>query len=267
MSHLKNLKKFANILLQKRGHILIPEYELSHLLKKNREIVKEVMDYFFSIRRMRVPFDEKRMELLSELYGTGVIEALYLIFYLKRSLDLPGDICEFGVANGATSVLLAHEMRNTDKKLWLFDSFEGLSQPSKEDSLINDIFKLGSMSKYEGAMSYPSREVIERLQRIKFPKRRVKIVKGFIENTVRIKENLPKKIALVYIDFDLYSPIKISLLTVDALLVKGGVIIIDDYGFFSSGVKLAVDEFLAKKNYSFTLPSYSEGHFAILTKK
>jgi O-methyltransferase len=34
----------------------------------------------------------------------------------------------------------------------------------------------------------------------------------------------------------------------DRVLVAGGIVIVDDYGFFSSGVQKAVDEFLKAHN-------------------
>src|SRR5450755_2563393 len=82
------------------------------------------------------PVPEGRSELLAKLLGTQLSEAVYIINCLHRSLKLPGDVCEFGIAQGATSALLANEIRDTDKLLWLFDSFEGLPTPTEKDSLI-----------------------------------------------------------------------------------------------------------------------------------
>jgi O-methyltransferase len=51
--------------------------------------------------------------------------------------------------------------------------------------------------------------------------------------------------------------------------VSGGYIIVDDYGYFSSGAKTAVDEFIADHSNTFdmTIPPKWAGCFAILTKK
>ena len=64
-----------------------------------------------------------------ELIGTTIGEAIYVIQNLHEGLRVSGDVCEFGVAQGATSRLLASEIMSTDRKLWLFDSFEGLPAP------------------------------------------------------------------------------------------------------------------------------------------
>ena len=53
-----------------------------------------------------------------------------------------------------------------------------------------------------------------------------------------------------YVDFDFYSPISVALRFLNKRLVTGGVIVVDDYGFFSSGAKTAVDEFLKEYGYN-----------------
>ncbi len=76
-----------------------------------------------------------------------------MVLHLNRALGLDGDVCEFGVAQGATSALIANEIRGTEKDLWLFDSFEGLPKPTDHDILIDDIFNLGSIDRYQGTMA------------------------------------------------------------------------------------------------------------------
>lgn len=214
------------------------------------------------------PVPEGRNELLAQLLGTQLSEAVYLLNYLHGSLKLPGDVCEFGVAQGATSALLANEIRHTDKLLWLFDSFEGLPKPTEKDKLIHDIFSLGVIEKYTGTMAYGVEEVLERLRTISYPPARVKIVPGFIEDTI-LRSDLPEKICFAYVDFDFYEPILITLKYLNEHLSRGGSIVVDDYGFFSSGAATAVDEFLLAYplQYDFVLPDKSAGQFAILCKR
>lgn len=209
-----------------------------------------------------------RSELLAQLLGTQLPEAIYVINYLHQSLKLPGDVCEFGVAQGATSALLANEIRHTDKLLWLFDSFAGLPKPTAKDTLIHDIFSLGAIEKYAGTMAYGVNEVLERLRAISYPPARVKIVPGYIESTIS-GADLPERVCFAYVDFDFYEPILIVLNYLNEHLSRGGSIVVDDYGFFSSGAQTAVDEFLAAHSvqYDLVLPDESAGHFAILCKR
>jgi len=259
-------KRVINHLLDRRGLVLVKQYEIKHLEEKYKELIKEIEEYFHN-EISQLKKNEKRIELVSKLYGTGVFEAFYIIDSLKKTEKLIGDVCEFGIANGATSALIANEIRKTTKNLWLFDSFEGLSTPTKKDILINDIFGLKKMENYKGTMQYSNNEVKKRLKAITFPKKRVKIIKGFIEKTI-IENVFPEKTSFAFVDFDLYQPITIALSFLDKTLVKGGIVIVDDYNFFSKGVSEAVDEFINKnrEKYKFSLPKRFAGHFCIIEK-
>ncbi len=198
-----------------------------------------------------LPRTPGRHELMMQLLGTQLSEALHVVGHLNRAIHLEGDVCEFGIAQGATSALIANEIAGSDKTLWLFDSFEGLPMPTDRDVLIDDIFNLGSIEKYQGTMACGVEQVTDRLNSINFPFSRVKIIPGFIEETAKFT-NLPPTICFAYVDFDFYEPIKIALELLDTRLSIGGLVMVDDYGFFSAGAQAAVDEFVAsrKKRYS-----------------
>jgi O-methyltransferase len=214
-----------------------------------------------------LPRDERRAGLLHELIGTTIGEAIYIIQNLHEGLRVPGDVCEFGVAQGATSRLLASEIMSTDRKLWLFDSFEGLPAPGPQDKLINDIFSLGSMDKYKGTMASPEVEVRSKLDSISFPRARTKVKKGWVSDSIKSGE-LPAQVAFAYVDFDFYEPIKDALEFLDGRMPPGGRIVVDDYGFFSEGAQLAVDQFVARvgSRFKFELPLRFAGHFCVLNK-
>ena len=211
--------------------------------------------------------DERRIRLITRLLGTGFIEAFYIINYLHQTLNLSGDVCEFGVAQGRTSALLAHEICNTQKKLWLFDSFEGLPMPSEKDKLKDDIFRLGSIKKYKGKMLSRDTLLKKELKKIAFPTKRTKLIAGFIDKTI-VGPDLPCEVCFAYVDFDFYEPILIALNFLDKTMKKGGIIIVDDYDFFSTGVKTAVDEFIQKQEgrFLFFLPVEASGKFCIIQR-
>lgn len=212
--------------------------------------------------------NDVRIKLLARLRGTPPSEAYFLIKGLARTKELPGDICEFGVAQGETSLLLANEIINSEKKLHLFDSFQGLPVPSPKDVLKDDIFSLGKIESYKGTMAYSKNHVIERLHSIKFPENRYVIHEGFIENIIIKRTNFPHSVSFAYVDFDFYEPIKIVLQFLDEVTSSGAIIIVDDYNFFSEGVKTAVDEFmmLHQESYLFSIPDQEFGYFAIIEK-
>lgn len=216
-----------------------------------------------------LPPRARRFALMCALDGTQPIEGFYVLDALHRSLPLEGDVCEFGVAYGATSALLANEILDrNDKALWLFDSFQGLSKPGQKDVLINDIMNLGSMERYEGMMAYTQREVSGRVLATGITPQRLKIVPGFIEESIRRSE-LPPRVCFAYIDFDLYDPILATLRFLDQRVEPGARVVVDDYGFFSAGAQAAVDEFVAANGgrWEMRLPPEFAGHFAILWKR
>jgi hypothetical protein len=176
------------------------------------------------------------------------------------------------VAQGSTSALIANEIKKQDKKLHLFDSFEGLPRPSSKDQLKVDIFSLGSIKAYTGTMSCSETMVISRLKELSFPENRYIIHKGFIEELIQKDKKMPEKVSFAYVDFDFYEQIMIALNFLDKVTATGAIIIVDDYDYFSTGSKIAVDEFVKGKNvnrkiYDVEIPDSAYGYFAILTKK
>lgn len=246
----------------------LADLQLSKIMRDihSRDVV-EIEELYRRFVFPDLPRNDRRPALLHNLIGTTIGEAMYIIEHLHRGISGPGDICEFGVAQGATSRLLASEIMTTDRRLWLFDSFEGLPAPGPEDRLIDDIFNLGSMSKYQGTMASPESEALQKLEGIGFPAARTRVKKGWIKETIQ-SSDLPRQIAFAYIDFDFYEPIKDALEFVDERLPVGGRIVVDDYGFFSEGAQLAVDQFVKSRGgkFKFELPLPFAGHFCILNK-
>jgi hypothetical protein len=109
--------------------------------------------------------------------------------------------------------------------------------------------------------------VLQRLGVVGFPRDRTMIVPGFIEETSK-REPLPKTVCFAYVDFDFYEPIQVALDFLAPRMPVGGTIVVDDYGFFSSGAKTAADEFVAKMGgkYSLMVPPKFAGHFCTLRK-
>jgi O-methyltransferase len=247
----------------------LEQFKMSEAMRDiHRQDAVEVEELYRRFLFTDLPPREGRARDLSDLIGTTVSEAIYVIKNLHEGLKVPGDICEFGVAQGATSKLIASEiMPMSERKFWLFDSFEGLPAPTKEDKLIHDIFKLGSMDKYAGTMASAEGEVLGKLAAVKFPSERIRVKKGWVKDTIKSGE-VPAQVAFAYVDFDFYDPIKDALEFLDTRMPAGGRIVVDDYGYFSEGAQLAVDQFVkaAGNRYKFEMPLPFAGHFCILSK-
>ena len=151
----------------------------------------------------------------------------------KNCLELPGDFVELGCYKGDTSLMLAEVVKKSDKRLWIYDSFEGLPEKSVfDDSPLGQEFK-------KGELSISKREVKERFLRagLKVPV----IKKGWFSDFV--SSDLPEEIAFCFLDGDFYESIKDGLKLVEEKMVDGGILIVHDYENLAlPGVKKAVDE-------------------------
>jgi hypothetical protein len=76
-----------------------------------------------------------------------------------------------------------------------------------------------------------------------YPKNLVHFVKGKVEDT--IPQTMPEKIAILRLDTDWYESTYHELKHLFPKLVKGGIIIIDDYGHWK-GAREAVDQYFTE---------------------
>src|SRR3989344_5920829 len=169
-------------------------------------------------------------------------EALMNIMYLLREIiikDVEGDIVELGCYDGLTSILISKTLKesNTKKRLFLYDSFEGLARSdfSKEDE---NIFLT------PGSLKTSYKRLVNNYKR--FNSKLPKVIIGDIRQTF-IKKS-PKKIAFAHIDLDLYGPTLFALKKIFPRLSKGAIVVLDDYGNPAiPGVKKAVSDYIMNK--------------------
>ena len=240
---------------------------------KNRLLLDELLSYeLHKILRFNKDHNKQDINeleiLLKDLIGTSLVEGLRILESLKNTENIDGDICEFGVAQGKTSKLIGCFIKNSNKKLYLIDSFQGLPPPTKEDELKDDIFNLGNMQNYTGKMSHSENKVLNELNSINFDKKRLIINKGFFNKSSDESMNLPTKVSFAYLDFDFYQPTIDGLNYLKNVLSSGGIIIVDDYDFFSTGAKKSVDEWfkLNSKSYGLEMVKTKSSSFAIIKK-
>lgn len=153
---------------------------------------------------------------------------------LMQAQRKDGDVIECGVYKGGTAALLASCLFavNPQKKLYLFDTFEGMP----ETHLTKDVHK-------QGDFSDTSLEAVAEF--VGFPEI-VNFKKGFLPKTFIGMENA--QFCFAHIDVDIYRSILDALEYIWPRLVVGGLIIFDDYGFPSCpGARDAVDEFFDDK--------------------
>ncbi|MBI4423372.1 MAG: class I SAM-dependent methyltransferase [Elusimicrobia bacterium] len=188
------------------------------------------------------------------LVGAGGLEATYDAVRAAEEEGLDGAIAECGVAQGGAAALMALvAARFGDRRdIWLFDSFEGLPEPGQND------FKNGSTGNHirelpPGSCLGTQPEVEALLfGRFRLSRARIRLVKGWFENT--LKPNAPQvgRIAVLRIDADWYESVKCCLETLFDQVVAKGFLIVDDY-FSCFGAQKAVDEFLKDRRLQVSL--------------
>ena len=182
----------------------------------------------------------------------SVEETKKILEVARDSLEVEGDFVELGCYKGDTSLLLAEVLRdfntkpvektveNFVKKLWIYDSFEGLPEKSTaDDSVLGRDFK-------GGELLVTKREVKERFLRAGLSVPIIK--KAWFKNLDGA--DFPNKIAFAFLDGDFYESIKDSLKLIENRMVQEGVVLVHDYSNPAlPGVMKAVDEWLKNKNY------------------
>ena len=175
-------------------------------------------------------------------------ETKKILFIARECLAIEGDFVELGCYKGDTSLLLAEllvekSVEKPAKKLWIYDSFEGLPMKGEEDaSEVGKDFK-------QGELATTKREVKVRFLRAGLP---VPVIKKAWFSDLTEKD-LPEKIAFAFLDGDLYGSIRDSLRLIDGKMVAGGVIMVHDYDNPAlPGVAKAVDEWSHGKKIEIT---------------
>ena len=160
--------------------------------------------------------------------------------------NIPGGIVECGVYKGGSMMAAAHAllgMNRQDYDLYLFDTFEGMKDPSEKDVNIKGLVATEERKKRVTWSRAPLEAVKQNFAGIAYDSERIHYVKGMVEDTV--PEQAPEKIALLRLDTDWYESTRHELEHLFPRLSSGGILIIDDYGHWA-GAKEATDEFIAR---------------------
>jgi hypothetical protein len=200
------------LLAEARG-VLLPGYPLTELMKawfEDRAFFEEMRRFDPTER------SNDRKFFLREL--------------LKLVNHLDGDTAEAGVYEGGSSWLMC-QARGRRSTHWGFDSFEGLSAPSQRDG---GFWTAGDLASSETC----ARALLEPLGAV--------VLKGWIPEV--FSQSRIDRLVFAHVDVDLHDPTLASFDYFYDLLVPGGVIVCDDYGFTPCrGAKDAVDEFMADR--------------------
>ena len=163
-----------------------------------------------------------------------------------------GDVVECGVWRGGSMMLVAHTLlakHDSARQLWLYDTFDGMPAPTGSDVQAisgrpaGDVLAEETKDEENPFWAIARRDLVERNMRATdYPHERLRFVEGKVEET--IPASMPEKISILRLDTDWYESTRHELEHLWPRLEKGGVLIIDDYGYWE-GARRAVDEFFA----------------------
>jgi hypothetical protein len=207
-------------------------------------------------------FDESDIELCRRV-GPYTMTTPPRLYALVRAVeyvaarDVPGAVVECGVWRGGSmmaAALTLLRLGKTERELYLFDTFSGMTAPTDEDVKRSgeraadllavetedaDIWAIASLD-----------DVRDAVLGVGYPPERIHFVEGRVEETV--PAHAPEEIALLRLDTDWYASTKHELVHLYPRLTSGGVLILDDYGYWQ-GARRAVDEYVSQNELTLLL--------------
>ena len=160
-----------------------------------------------------------------------------LIRHFDKINSLEGDIVECGIWKGGMGVFLSKMFE--DRNIWLADSFEGF-----EDQKDSTYQFSGERHQKGPRMVVALDVVLGNLKKYQLEDSRIKILKGFVKDT--LPNSGVKKIALLRVDVDAYSATRDVLDNLYDKVVTGGYIIFDDTSLVET--QAALKDFIKERD-------------------
>lgn len=198
------------------------------------------------------------VKLFTQTSSARIVSLIHSVEYVIKN-NIPGSIVECGVWKGGSMMATIKALQNfnqSDHELYLFDTFEGMPKPTDVDISLDDYnanneFSEQKISEQSSSWNKISLlEVKKNVLKLGYDEKKIHFIKGMVEQT--IPKYSPKEISILRLDTDWYESTKHELIHLFPRLSNGGVLIIDDYGFWK-GSKKAVDEYFFENKIPFLL--------------
>lgn len=220
-----------------------------------KDIIFENNINFFDLwhKTFKLIYPNSKINFKDAGWAKRITKSFYLCKYFIATKNLDGDFLECGVFKGFSSLFLRlfEESLNNYKShnYFLVDSFEGLSEILNEDIPIHQ----NAIHNKRGSLKSDFNEVDALFKKY----HNINVVKGWIPEVFdKLDEN--NKYKFVHLDVDLYKPTLDSLNYVYDRVIKGGIIITDDFQtiHFPGNQKAWIEFFNKRKINSWvSLPS------------
>ena len=184
-------------------------------------------------------------------YTLTTMERCYSLYkaiqYIAKG-NIPGDIVECGVWRGGSAMLAALTLIKNDqtyRKIYLYDTYEGMSKPTDKDIDIHGVPYRLLWKKEKELLTVSLNEVKKNMLSTGYPEENIIFIKGMVEDTIPF--TIPNQVALLRLDTDLYESTYHELIHLYPKVIPQGVLIIDDYGHFQ-GAQEATDKYFSEKS-------------------
>ena len=242
----------------------------------------------FGLQVSRIGSDQARLPIESTPEDVALITSLrpYTMTSAERlwslisavsyttSEQVPGDFAECGVWRGGSVMAMARQLNRlgvTDRRIWLYDTFAGMTTPTDNDVTADTGESAESMmirtklGDGNNVWAHATRGDVEaNLATTDYPMMNFTFVEGDVAQT--LKDNLPEHISILRLDTDWYESTKVALEMLYPRLSIGGVCILDDYGHWQGARKAVDDYFVAAGLRPYMHPIDYSGRVFIKTR-
>jgi len=196
--------------------------------------------------------------------------------------NIEGAIVECGIDSGLFEEIWINELikNNQERDIFMYDTFCGLTEPGENDYTCKDAvlynmtkenvhnqWKSQIINETTNNWCYtPVESVKKKLNLTGYPENKLHYIVGDVMETLKNKNNIPEKIAVLRLDTDWYESSKYELEQMYDNVVIGGLIIFDDY-YHWEGQRKATDDFFKKINMNYHFININNGKTAAIIKK
>ena len=229
--------------------------------------------------RLPIEATPEEIQLISSLrpYTMTSAERIWSLLHAVRYVvdeGIRGDLVECGVWRGGSVMAIAHQLSRmgvTDRRIWLFDTFAGMTAPTAEDiEAVSGTPAAQMLANTEvgdgnNVWCIAGRSDVEsNVRSTPYPNEMFTFVEGDVAQTLH--QSAPESIALLRLDTDWYESTRLALEVLYPRLAIGGVCILDDYGHWQGARKAVDDYFTAQPYRPFMHPIDFSGRLFIKTR-
>lgn len=180
------------------------------------------------------------------MVGITKLNNAYHLAKIVSKSNLKGSIVECGCYKGGCLAVMAYMLKDSPRKIYAFDSFEGLPEPTKKDGKKAILYaekkqsgKLKSINKCVASV----KDIKKIFKKLKLNPKNTRICKGWFQDTIPQNKEDIGEIAILRLDGDWYESERFCLENLYDNIISGGYLILDDYNTWE-GSKKALDEFI-----------------------